>query len=203
MLTISPMCLISTANSPCHVRDVLHASCKAPVMLQPFELVKSEAKTRKKFSEMLSLMTICLILSAAHCTCTSQFLVSHFCEHNTRQPCVTHDLGCPSQTDGTLDMPWPMALFIWHNTQTLAFSPISPPVVTSWSDHTSPPPSPSPCVVYSDTAEACFYSMKIRVLNHWLRLAALIFWSAGTSAFLLAQMCLYIGWWGNWCCALL
>lgn len=53
--------------------------------------------------------------------------------NDTRQPCVTLDLRRTSQTDGTSDSRRPMALFIWHNTQTLAFSPISSPAATPWS----------------------------------------------------------------------
>lgn len=143
----------------------------------------------------------------SHCTCTSQFPF-FFCTHATQQRRITHDLHWPTHTDGTSDILWPMALFIWHNTQTLASSPISPPAVTLWSDHTNPllqlhvlSPVTQEDQFISD--EACTYSLKIRVLNDWLRLAALIFWSTDTSAFFLVPMCLYDLWVRDWCCFLL
>lgn len=116
--------------------------------------------------------------------------VFFLCTHATQQRCITHDLHWPTRTDGTSDILWPMALFIWHNTQTLASSPISPPAVTLWSDHTNPllqlhvlSPVTQEDQFISDGV--CMYSLKIRVLNDWLRLAALIFWSTDTSAFFL------------------
>lgn len=42
-----------------------------------------------------------------------------------------------AQTDGTTDILQPMALFIWHNTKTLASFPVTPPAVTLLTDHTS------------------------------------------------------------------
>lgn len=143
----------------------------------------------------------------SHCTCTSQF---PFFSVYTRNTATTYHTwsALTNPADGTSDILWPMALFIWHNTQTLASSPISPPAVTLISDHTNPllqlhvlSPVTQEDQFISDGA--CMYSLKIRVLNDWLRLAALIFWSTDTSAFFLVLMSLYDLWVGDWCCFLL
>lgn len=86
-----------------------------------------------------------------------------------------------------MDVPQPMALFIWHNTQTLVSSPVSVPVITLWSDHTSPLLpllALSTAVLHGADSDR----QEIRVLRNWWRLAALVFWSSDTSVFLLVQM---------------
>lgn len=99
------------------------------VRLQRIELHKLE------FPEMSSFVQHMFNLhSAVHSALQSLSPSSSASGNDTRRPCVTLDLRRTSQTDGTSDSPQPMALFTWHNTQTLAFSPISSPAATprSW-----------------------------------------------------------------------